>query len=193
MEKIRMKAASFPKLFAELSHSNQFLKIFSVISLAVAILAGLLAIMVSTKDPIVLSLTPSAETFEASEMPRPEDEVRMAARAYIKKRYNWEPSNVLVHLKEAEAFVLPNSLKAYRSAAMNVARFSTEKLVEQRAYPNVINVNLEKRAVIVQGDRITSIQGLKAAGDLRLELAFETGPRTKGNPWGIYVNREREE
>jgi hypothetical protein len=40
---------------------------------------------------------------------------------------------------------------------------------------------------------VTSIQGLKAAGNLKLELTFESGSRTEGNPWGLYISKEREE
>jgi hypothetical protein len=39
---------------------------------------------------------------------------------------------------------------------------------------------------------VTTIQGLKAAGSLRLELSFESGSRAKENPWGLYI-KEREE
>jgi hypothetical protein len=36
---------------------------------------------------------------------------------------------------------------------------------------------------------VAAIQGLKAAGNLRLELSFEGGTRTKENPWGLYVSK----
>lgn len=74
----------------------------------------------------------------------------------------------------------------------NVIRFSVDKIVAQRAYPVEIRVDLKKGVAVIEGDRITSIQGLKAAGDLRLELGFESGPRTGQNPWGVYVSKEKE-
>ncbi|MGE3263190.1 MAG: hypothetical protein AB7K68_15525 [Bacteriovoracia bacterium] len=74
----------------------------------------------------------------------------------------------------------------------NVIRFSVDKIVAQRAYPVEIRVDLKKGIAVIEGDRITSIQGLKAAGDLRLELGFESGPRTEQNPWGVYVSKEKE-
>jgi hypothetical protein len=46
---------------------------------------------------------------------------------------------------------------------------------------------------LITGDRVTSIQGLKAAGNLKLQLTFESGQRTKENPWGIYITKEKEE
>lgn len=45
---------------------------------------------------------------------------------------------------------------------------------------------------MIVGDRIMSIQTLKAAGDLKLELVFESSQRSNENPWGIYFTRERE-
>lgn len=191
--KIAMKGAAFPKLLAQLSHSNQFLKVFSVSALGLSLIAILLAFVLGTKDPLVLTLTPSASVLDRVEMPKAEDEVRYAVKAYIEKRYKWEPANVTQRLREAETFVFPNAMKAYRSAVMNIVRFSTEKQVAQRVYPEKIDVNLERRTASISGDRITSIQGIKAAGDLRLELTFESGPRTKANPWGVYISKEKEE
>lgn len=191
--KIKMRAAAFPKLVADLAHSNQFLKIFSVSALALSGLIVVLAFVLGTRQPVVLTLSPSGEALERKEMPKPEDEIRAAVRAYLERRYKWEPTNVAKRLQEAEAFVLPNAMRAYQSAVANVARFSTEKLVAQRVYPEKMIVNLEKRTVSIVGDRVTSIQGLKAAGDLRLELSFESGPRTRLNPWGVYIAKEKEE
>lgn len=74
----------------------------------------------------------------------------------------------------------------------NVVRFSSERMVSQRVYPGEIQVDLKKGLATISGDRITSIQGLKAAGDLKLELSYESGPRTTLNPWGVYISKERE-
>ena len=49
-------------------------------------------------------------------------------------------------------------------------KFSTSKAVAQRIYPDRVAVDLAKRTVSISGDRVTAIQCLKAAGDLRLEL-----------------------
>ncbi len=83
--------------------------------------------------------------------------------------------------------------RAYQGAVANVARFSTDRLVSQKVYAEEIKVSLEKKTVAISGARVTDIQWLKAAGDLRLELSFESGPRTKANPSGIYVTKEKEE
>lgn len=192
-QKVVLKQMKFPKILGALSHSNQFLKVFSLSCLALVALQSLVLLRFAFKDPDVLTLSPSAEALERKQPPKPENEVKAALRAYLAKRYAWEPNTVARRVSEAEAFVSSSSLRAYRQAMPNVVRFSTEKVVSQHAYDREIKVNLSKGAAIVTGDRVTSIQGFKTAADLKLELSFESGPRTEVNPWGIYVTKEREE
>jgi len=180
-------------MLSDLSHSNQFLKVFSASALGVAVLTLILVFVLASKAPVVLTLAPTGENLEKVELPKPEDQIKAAVNRYLEKRYKWEPESVKQKLFDAQAFVLPSSMKAYLGAAANVARFSIEKLVSQRVYPDKIEVSLEKKTVFITGDRVTSIQGLNAAGNLRLELSFESGPRTRNNPWGLYITKEREE
>ena len=166
---------------------------FSLSLLGVLCLALIAITILATKGPLILSFQPTGEELSEKELPRPEDEVRAATKKYLEKRYKWEPKNVKERLLETEAFVLPGSRQVFRGAVANVIKFSTERLVSQRVYAEKIDVNLEKKTVQIFGDRVTSIQGLKAAGNLKLELSFESGPRTKENPWGVYITKEKEE
>ena len=190
---IKLKAAKLPKILSDLSHSNQFLKVFSISALGVSALILILVFVLASKAPVVLTLAPTGEKLEKVDLTKPEDQIKSAISRYLEKRYKWEPENVKQKLFEAQAFVLPSSMKAYLGAATNVAKFSTEKLVSQKVYAEKMEVNLEKKTVFITGDRVTSIQGMKAAGNLRLELSFESGPRTRENPWGLYITKEREE
>lgn len=190
---IKMKSVSLPKILADLTHSNQFLKVFSLGAMGLCGLILALAMILGTKEPIVLTLAPSAALLDRVEMPKPEDEIRMAVRAYLEKRYMWDQTNVTKRLQEAESFVVPSAIKAYQAAVANVAGFSIEKLVAQKVYPEKLDVSLGKRTVVISGERTTTIQGLKAAGELKLELSFESGPRTKSNPWGVCISKEKEE
>lgn len=56
-----------------------------------------------------------------------------------------------------------------------------------------IQIDLKNSIAQIIGSRVTAIQNLKAAGELKLQLSFESGPRTKENPWGIYIRQEKEE
>ncbi len=190
---VKLTASKLPKILSDLSHSNQFLKVFSLSCLCVLLLTIVAVLVLSSKAPVVLTLTPEGNRLEAATPPKAEDEIKAAIERYLDRRYKWEPENVKQRLFESEAFVLPGSRRAFQGAIANVIRFSTEKSVSQRVYPDKIIVSLEKKAALISGDRVTVIQGLKAAGNLRLELSFESGPRTRENPWGIYITKEREE
>lgn len=192
-QKFVLKQMKLPKLLGELTHSNQFLKVFSISCLGLLALQTIALMTFALKGPEVLTLAPSAEALEKREPPKPESEVRAAVRAYLAKRYAWTPETIVKQVAEAEAFVSAGSLKAYRQSMPNVVRFSTDKIVSQAAYDREIKINLVKSTALVTGDRVTSIQGFKTAADLKLELSFESGPRTQANPWGIYITKEKEE
>lgn len=193
--KIKLEAARLPKAFSDLVHSNQFLKLFSFFSVGVSVLSLILNLVMMTRPPLVITLAADARVIEQRDIPKPEDEIKMAVKKYIEYRYKWEPTTVVDRLKIAEIFISPQSLTAFKASTAGVAKFSTDRLVAQRVYADddKIKVNLEKKIVSILGDRVTAIQGLKAAGDLKLELSFESGGRTKLNPWGVYIVKEREE
>lgn len=190
---VLLKASKLPKVLGELAHSIQFLKVFSLSALGVSLLLTMTLALLVRRPPVILTLQPSAIPLDRVDAPRAVDQVRAAVARYIEKRYGWEPSTVSARLKEAQAFILPQSLKAFQGALAEVSRFSSERQVSQKAYPVDIRVDLAQRTVFVTGDRVTSIQGLKAAGDLKLALSFEDGPHTPENPWGVYITKEREE
>ncbi len=190
---IGLKNAQLPKMIGQLMHSNQFLKVFSISSLVLVFMVLGVILVMATKEPMVITLGPDGKLIERTILPKAEDQIREGIKRYLENRYQWEPENVIQKLKESEKFITPQALKAFQRAIANVAKFSTEKLVSQRIYPNNIEVNLAKNTAFITGDRVTSIQGLKAAGNLKLELTFESGSRTEGNPWGLYISKEREE
>ncbi|MDZ4660416.1 MAG: hypothetical protein SGJ18_02225 [Pseudomonadota bacterium] len=165
---------------------------FSISMAGITILALVLIFVLATRSPVVLTLNPNAQPINQVSLPNPELEVQSAMRRYLELRYQWTPETVKQKLAEALSMIHLSAMKAYLGAAANVVKFSTEKLVSQRVYATILTVDLRRRNVQILGDRITAIQSLKAAGDLKLELSFDFGPRTKENPWGIYVTKELE-
>lgn len=192
-KQIRIKTALLPKLIGDLTHSNQFLKMFSLCSLGIALLSLILAFVLGGKPPTVLAFDSGGKALEKTGMPSPEDQVRNAINAYVSHRYNWTPAVIKDKLKVATHFILPKSIKAFEGAMADVFRFSIEKDVSQRAYPEQIKISYKDGTALILGDRVTSIQGLKTAGDLKILLQFESGLRTHENPWGVYVVKEKEE
>jgi len=190
---VNLKMPSLPKMMSELAHSNQFLKVFSLSAVVLVFMVLGVILVMATKEPMVITLGPDGKAIERTVLPKAEDQIREGIKRYLEKRYQWEPENVIKKLKESEEFITPQALKAFKGAVSNVAKFSTEKIVSQKVYPEKIEIDLKKNTALITGERVTSIQGLKAAGNLKLELSFESGPRTQNNPWGIYISKEREE
>lgn len=190
---IKLKSTELPRKLGELMHSNQFLKLFSIASLFLVGLMLIAVIVMATKEPTVITLNVDGVKLEKTSLPKAEDQIREGIKRYLEKRYQWEPENVIKKLKESEEFITPKALRAFQDAVSNVAKFSVDKVVSQKIYPSDIKVDLKNQTALITGDRVTSIQGLKAAGNLKLELTFESGPRTKENPWGLYISKEREE
>lgn len=190
---IGLKNSQYPKMIGQLLHSNQFLKVFSLSALTLLFMVLGVILVMATKEPMVITLGPDGKAIERITQPKAEDQIREGIKKYLEKRYQWEPENVVKKLKDSESFITAQSLKAFRGSVLNIAKFSTDRQVSQKVYPSTIEINIEKNTALITGDRVTAIQGLKAAGNLKLELTYESGPRTEMNPWGIYISKEREE
>lgn len=190
---LHLQKNHLPKMLGELMHSNQFLKVFSISALVLVFFAFGVILVMANKDPLVITLDPSGQILERTTIPKVEDQIREGIKHYLENRYQWEPHDVVKKLKDSESFISPQALKAFQIAVTNVSKFSVERIVSQRIFPNKIEVDLKKSTVLITGDRVTSIQGLKAAGNLKLELTYESGPRTNKNPWGVYISKEKEE
>jgi hypothetical protein len=193
IQEVKITHSKLPRMLGSLIHSNQFYKMISTSSLVLLFMSLGLNFALIYQEPLVITLNPVGENLQKLNTPKPEDQVREGIKAYLENRYEWGPEDVKKKLKLAESFIAPQALKAYQGAVFNVAKFSTEKIVTQRIFPQKIEVNLSQGIALITGDRITSIQGLKAAGNLKLELTFISGPRTQENPWGIFISKEREE
>lgn len=190
---IQLFKAKLPQMLGELTHSNQFLKLFSLSALMITLLCLFIIFFMGIRDPLVITIDTKAKLLDKIDSPKAEDQIKEGIKNYLEKRYQWNPDNVNQRLKDSENFISPNVLKIFQLAAKGVTLFSTEKKVSQRIYPEQIDIDLSKQLAQITGDRVTTIQGLKAAGNLKLKLEFESGPRTKDNPWGVYISSENEE
>lgn len=188
----QLRSAKFPNMMSNLMHSNQFLKMFSFYSLSLSIITLVGLTLLINKGPEVITISTDGNVIEKGE-PKLESFVESALREYIQSRYRWEPENVIERLKSSKAFILPNTERVFEDAVSKVARFSKEKLASQKVFIDEVKVDLKSRSALITGTRVTSIQNLPAAGELKLELSFESGPHTQENPWGIYVTKEKED
>ena len=192
IQTIKLQTNRLPKQIADLIHSNQFLKIFSFASMALLILAFVTIIILATKAPAVIAFDTSGNNIENLPKPNPKHMVEHAIRQYIKLRYEWTPKTVSTQLKTAKAFIANKSDNAYSQATSKVEEFSVSRKASQRAFPTEIKIDLKNQVAKISGERVTSIMGVRAAGELKLELHFSGGPHTTTNPWGVYIVREVE-
>lgn len=195
-KKTSHQISKLPKIIGDYAHFNQFLKFFCVTLTFLLFLSVVVILFLENKKPLVITMDVEGhlikESSETLKLPKVEDEIKSALKAYLQKRYEWNPQNINEQIKNAENFIQPQTLKSFRDGVSDVLKFSVEKNVSQKIYPNQFEIDLTKNTAILKGDRITSIQGLKAAGNLNLELTFEFSARTKLNPWGIYISKEKE-
>lgn len=189
---IKLKGISLPKMLSDLTYKYHVLVVLTVSALVVAALSVITAIVLASKAPTVLAFSTTAEVLEKSQLPKPEDEIKNAITRYINLRYKWDAKSVTENIKKAESFIESKSLSAFQSNMTSVIRFSIDREVMQKVYPTEMKVDLKSQTVFITGDRVTSIQGLKAAGNLNLALEFTSGARTNNNPWGIYITKEKE-
>ena len=192
VKKINLQLNPLPKKMAELIHSNQFLKLFSLLSLVLLIFSLTAIILLSTKKPQVMAFNLNGEKL-SEELPKAEKMVERAIREYIKHRYEWGPKEVTEKLKKAKSFITKKHESTYLKSTSKVAKFSMSKKVHQRVFPTNIDVDLKKKIVHIRGERITSIMGIRAVGSLNLKLHFANGLHTQKNPWGVYITREVEQ
>lgn len=191
--KARLEAVRLPKVLADLKFANQFLKVFALCTLFLCFASVTLAIVLVTRGPTVIALAPSGVILGIDDSSNPEREVETALRKYISLRYSWDAKTIKDKLSKAREFVNQSALKAFDYELAEVQKFAVDRGASQRGYASEVTIDLVKQSARVRGDRVTTIQGLTAAGPLVLTLQFESGPRTRANPWGIYVSKERNE
>ena len=189
----KLESVKLPQVLAELRHANQFLKIYSASATILSILCLFSTLVLLNREAEVIVLSEAGSRLAINERPDNNAQVVAALSEYVKHRYSWEPKTIKAQLGFARQFVRDSALKSFDAGLSEVEKFASERNVTQRGYAVSFDVDLQKQVAVVKGDRVTSIQGLTASGQLSLVLQFESGPRTKANPWGIYIVRERNE
>lgn len=191
MKPIKFKT-NFPTVWGDLAYQNQMLRAFSMLALLVTIMSISVTFMLVGRKPTIVTLDSQANLIPPTGQVAIELEAEKAARRYLDLRYTWLPSNQSTALTAAKNFVAPQSMKAFEKTVADLVAFSKGKNVGQRVYPTSVAVDAKDDRIKISADRFTEIQGLKAATYLRVNLIYQTGPRTIANPWGIYVVKEEE-
>jgi hypothetical protein len=191
MTQIKLKT-SFPHVWGDLAFQNRWLRLGMMLSLTITALSLCMSVALLRRKPQIVALDQCANIAELADAPPIDTEVDKAARKYAALRYTWAADTQTLHLNRAKSFVASQSQKSFDKTISDLQLFSKGKNIAQRVYPSSVHVDAKTNQVQLTGDRITEIQGLKAATILRVTLIYQTGPRTLENPWGIYVVKEEE-
>lgn len=191
--KQKVLSSSYTQLVQSFARENFNLKVLSGACLTLTFLALLLVAFFVKQGPVVIALDGSGRVAPI-ETKITDAQIEEAVSEYVQRRYTWQFGNITERLRDAENFVDPNLVASFRKAMLETIKFVKEKKVAQRMFPRTTEtkVDLKEKTVTLVMDRITEFDSLKAATETRLTVWFDSGARTRSNPWGIYVVKEQE-
>lgn len=174
---------------------NSFLKgllvVLSVLFLVQSVVLAVVAyrkptlIAVGQSETRVFTVTPPGDELLSVEL-------RRLVKRYVETHYNWDFTNVEKAHAEAARFVSEKFVKAFNAANAEQVRIAREKKITEKVYLSTeIQVDPKTLTARVAMDRIFTVEGLRAASLLTLDISFEYGARTPQNPEGIYVTAEK--
>ena len=191
MGSVKLKS-TFPIVWGDLAYQNHWLRRITLGAILVGALSTVAVLALLNRKPLVVMLDAQANIIKPGGNATTETEAEKMARRYLEVRYVWDAANQADQLARTKAFIASQSMKAFEKTASDLVAFSKGKNVSQRVYPTKLSVNAKDNRVEIVADRITEIQGLKAATLLRVNLHYQNGSRTAENPWGVYVIKEEE-
>ncbi len=169
---------------------NRILKGLLTFLLAIVALQSVALVVLSIRKPALIAVTPTDTRFLAVTPPNQElleSEVKRAITGYLKAHYNWEPSNIDASFKEAAKYVDSSFVKAFLSANQEQIRIAKEKKLSQRFFVAQMSMDMSKKRVVVEGERILLVEGLRAANSITVEVQFDLGTRSIENPEGVFI------
>lgn len=188
---IKLEMKKYPKMIETFAHENFNLKTLLGFLLFLLLLNTLTSIYLLKKGPEVIALEASGHVAKV-DTKITDLQIQEAVKEYISYRYSWNKDNVLDCLKKAEFFVEPSLLSSFKKSMVEVIKYVQEKKITQRVYPKTIEIDLKNKTALVNLDRITEFEQLKAATEMKLVFNFLVDDRTPLNPWGIYITKETE-
>ena len=172
---------------------NRILKGFLVLMTALSVAEAIALTIISTRPPVLISLSETQSQVVKSIQPSPEllaAEFQRVISQFIQMRHNWEPATIEQQIQSAAKWVAPDSQSKFLSTNAQQIKIAKEKHLSQRFYIHRSSFDLINRRAKIIGDRILIIDGLRAATQMEFDLVFDYGTRTTENPEGIYITSE---
>ncbi len=189
LKKLSLK--EYPKVVTDLATQNHFLKILTYSLLGIFSVVLISMIFLLNRGPDVIALETSGAVAKIGNNVT-ESHVKAAVQEYVNYRYNWNNKTIDKNLKFSEGFVFSSLLDSFRKSMAEVKKFVKDKNVNQRVYPQTIDVDLKNKVAILTADRINEFDSLKAATILKVKFQLKLDDPTAINPWGIYISKELE-
>jgi hypothetical protein len=158
--------------------------LFQSIVLTIVYLRKPVLVAIGNTETKVLTLAPPPEELLKSELTR-------TVKNYAEAHYNWDSATVEAAHERASKYVSSQFVKAFKNANAEQVKLAQSKKLTQKIYVTDVKVDSKNLTARIFMDRILSIDGLRAATLLTLDVTFEYGPRTDANPQGIYITGEK--
>lgn len=172
---------------------NVFLKGLAVFLGALILVESVALVVLSTRRPVLISLTPTKTAEFGLGTPSKELltlELRRIAGEYVQLHYTWEWARAGESLAKASTYVHPDYRKKFLAANEAQVRVAREKKISQRFHVLSVSVDEKSEHATIEGDRVLMVEGLRAVTPFKIELDFELGSRSALNPEGFYVKSE---
>ncbi len=118
-------------------------------------------------------------------------ETERTLKSYVAGRFTWDYQTIEDSFKKLIPYIEEDFIKKFQSAAAEEIKFARKKRMTQRFFINDVNLNKDEGKAVILGDRIISVDGLRAVAPLTLEITFALSKRTPENPEGVYVTGEK--
>ena len=118
-------------------------------------------------------------------------EIERTLKSFAAGRFTWDYQTIEDSFKKLVPYIEEDFVKKFQSATSEEIKFAREKRIAQRFFINDVNLNKDEGKAILSGDRIISVDGLRAVAPLTLEITFTLSKRTPENPEGVYIMGEK--
>jgi TraE protein len=173
---------------------NQILKYLLLLSTALNAASVICILFLALRTPPIFAVS-SVESgiLKANTVPKEflESEAKRVIGLYLQSRHNWDSNTITQSIGTAAQYVDEAFRKTYLQANETQIRIAKEKRISQKFYTNEIKVDLAQGKATVRGDRIISVDGLRAVSPLAFNLDFRMGKRIEANPEGVYIISEQ--
>lgn len=173
---------------------NQILKGLLSGTCVMVLVQTVCIVVLALRDPLLVSAFGPETTFIKVEAPKEgivKEEVERAVRKYVSFRHNWKWQKIGDQFKGASNYVAGDFQKSFQAENQKASNLAKDKKVSQKFYIDHMNVNVEKRAVEIKGERILVVEGIRATHPMNINFAYVFGDRTQENPEGIYIASEQ--